>query len=305
MLFNGIMETTGTAGAGPLTLSPVSGRVRFSDFFAASATESQADPFVYAVLSQDSPPQILEIGEGYCSAAGTLERAQIIMSYVAGSVANYPAAPPSLPSGTKTVICTAESASYGTGIPNIPAIPGSFSRRSVGPTHFSGSAVAVSLAKDRLYFCPIYLESPRRVVGLRATMNNIVGVGGTRGLRIGLYSSLRSGAPGRLLMESGDLPSVAYAELYLSFPASRLAAGWYFGALAHDYATTAPNAYGGTAAARQTPLGWSTGNGANRLMGVYQALSAGWGALPTQAAAVASLTAITTAGTPALLLDLE
>lgn len=308
MLFDGILETTTTTGTGDLTTSAVTGRPRFTDFFTANATEALADPFFYAITTQDSPPQLLEMGIGYCSAAGTLKRMQIIATYSGGAFAHFGTAA-TLPAGTKNVICSAEAASLLPAAPDIAALPsGGGNRRAVGPSHIWAAASSGATTKDRLYYTPIYLDVARRVLSLRAYMGGTAGAGGTRGCRLALYSALRTGGPGRKLIESGDLVASSFAEISYVFSAQRLPPGWYYGAFCHDYATTSPTMYlsSGTIGqgCGQSPLGWNTGNGPLHNHGAYETLTSGWTSLPAQASAAASLTALSSS-TPMILLGVE
>jgi hypothetical protein len=291
MLFDGILETTTTTGTGDLTTSAVTGRPRFTDFFAANASESSADPFYYAVITQDSPPQFLEIGIGYCSAAGTLKRQQIIATYASGTLAHFGSAA-TLPAGTKNVICTAEAASLAPAISDIAAFSGDANAlRALGPENISGSIAYGLSTKDRLIYVPIRLSSARMVVSITAKIANTAGSSGTHGVRMGLYASLRTGGPGRKILESGDLPAPSQTTLTYSFSAVRLPPGWYYGAIIHDF-TSAPTLYCSSTqpATGNSPLGWNIGAAPQQVTFCYEALTPGWSAMPAAASAAGALT---------------
>lgn len=296
MIGNGILETTTGATTGDLTLTGVTGRPRFSDFFVANATEAQADIFCYSILTQDTIPILVEQGIGWLSASGTLKRATVLVTY-SGGVPTFMGSAATLNSGTTyNVICSPEA--YLTGGAGIHG----FSNASGGGVgiameHQSGVGSTGTIAKDRLVYVPIRVATPRLATSITFLNGATAGVGGTRGWRIGLYSCLRNGNPGRKIEESGNITSTAYSGISYTFAAPRrLLPGWYYLAAVHDYATTAPTIYAHGNAANlgisDTPAGNSYPAG--RVMGVYEALTAGWTALP--AVASTSLTAINPGG---------
>lgn len=283
MLGNGILETTTGATTGDLTVSGVSGRPRFSDFFVANATEANADIFHYSILTQDTIPVLVEQGIGWLSATGTLKRATVLVTYSGGVPTYMPGTPFSLSSGsTYNVICSPEAAA----LSGAPLHDTRGTIRGIGVNHYRAPVSAGSIVKDRLVYIPIFLNSPRRVVSIRANNGATVGAGGTNGWRIGLYSCLKNGAPGRKLLESGNITSTSFGAITYSFSATRLMPGWYYGALVHDYSTTVPtvyaNANGAAEAFGNTPAGLG-GQAGEKIIGLYEALSSGWSSMPSVA----------------------
>ena len=303
MLGNGILETTTGATTGDLTLTGVTNRPRFSDVFAANATEASADVFYYSILTQDTIPILVEQGIGWLSATGTLKRGSILATYSSG-VPTYGGSAFSLTSGsTYNVICTPEAAAVLSGVHALASLTGGGTVRSIGPAHIGPTNSSAAAVKDRLYYVPIRVDTPVLVKSIRVNCGGAGGAGGTRGFRVGLYSCLRTGLPGRKLYESGDLVATAYAARTYDLNGStgvRLMPGWYFVALVHDYGTTAPTFYGASAVAsnhyNNTPLGKSTTTGIEAAIACYEALSASWSRLPSTASgtqtAIASITGV-------------
>lgn len=226
MLGNGILETTTTTGTGSLTTSAVTGRPRFTDKFAANATEASAGHFYYAILSQDSPPKLYETGIGYMSAVGTLVRAPL-MTYDAGTLVDTgTVTAATLPSGTKNVICTGESGSAG-GLA-IPAIDSSLSAsRIVYSDHiitqqYGGTLTVIA---NRLYLQP-YLFSGSRPVDAIFFRNSL----SSGNVRVALFECNRDGTPGRKIMGSTADQAVTAGIAY-NVPTggpARIPPGWYY-----------------------------------------------------------------------------
>lgn len=303
MLGNGIIETTTGATTGDLTLTGVTNRPRFSDFFTANATEASADEFYYSILTQDTIPVLVEQGIGWLSATGTLKRATILATYSAG-VPTHGGTAFSLTSGsTYNVICTPEAASLVLGPHALASLTGGGTVRAIGPPHIGPTSSSAAAVKDRLYYVPILVDTPVFIKSIRVNCGGVSGATGTRGFRVGLYSCLRTGLPGRKLYESGDLVATAYAARTYDLNGStgvRLMPGWYYVALVHDYSVTAPTFYGASAVAsnhyNNTPLGKSTTTGIEAAVGCYEALSASWSSLPSTASgtqtAIAAVTGV-------------
>lgn len=304
MLFSGILETTTTTGTGDLTTSAVTGRPRFTDVFTANATEANADPFYYSILTADSPPQLLEWGIGYCSAAGTLKRAQVIGTYAGGTLTNYGAAA-SLPAGTKNVICAGDAASWASGVVDVLTKSSGGPVRAIGPQHTTVAAASMSLTKDRLYYQPIRLDCPRRVTGIQIQCGSTALNGGTRLSRAAVYACQRGGLPGRKIVESGDTAlNASFGAVTLTLPATRLPAGNYWLGFASDYTAASAYTNHATTCFGNSVAGYTSSNAV--CAGVYEALSAGWSSLPAQAAGEGSLTLVgASAGIVHQLLKLE
>lgn len=296
MIGNGILETTTGATTGDLTLTGVTNRPRFSDFFTANATEAQADIFCYSILTQDTIPILVEQGIGWLSATGTLKRATVLVTY-SGGVPTFMGSAAALSSGTTyNVICSPEAyLAGGAGIHGFSNASGA--RRGIGMEHQSGVGSSGSNVKDRLVYVPIRVATPLLATSINFQNGATAGAGGTRGWRIGLYSCLRNGNPGRKLEESGNITSTSYGSISYTFAsARRLLPGWYYMAVVHDYATTVPTIYahgnGTNNGISDTPAG--NADPVNRQMGLYEALTAGWTGLPSVASS--SLTAISPGG---------
>lgn len=292
MLGNGILETTTGATTGDLTVTGVTGRPRFSDEFTANATEALADPFYYSILTRDTIPILVEQGIGWLSSTGTLKRATIIATYSSG-VPTYGGTAFSLTSGsTYDVICTPEMGSLLMGIPDIASLSGSNHLRAFAATHLHIPISSGATVKDRLVYTPVRFDSPRRMVSVRANNGGTAGTSGTRGFRIGLYSMLRNGLPGRLLQESGNITPSAFGAITYTFSAVRYAPGWYYVGLVHDFAGTLPTIYAntnlGSGGYHMTPLGLQGATG-DKIQGCYEALTAGWTAMPANANATQTL----------------
>src|SRR3972149_1608813 len=99
MFANGIKETTATTGIGALTLSAVTGFVRFSQKHSIGADF----PFPYSILDSIGAP--LEGGIGYLSAASTMVRAKVLWTYSASVYLDVAPTALSL-TGTNTIICS-------------------------------------------------------------------------------------------------------------------------------------------------------------------------------------------------------
>lgn len=309
MLGNGILETTTGATTGDLTLTGVTNRPRFSDIFTANATEASADEFAYSILTQDSVPILVEQGIGWLSATGTLKRATILATYSSG-VPTYGGTAFSLTSGsTYNVICTPEAGMLHLGVPAIASLTGGGAIRAIGPKHQGPTASSATVTKDRMYYIPLLVETPVFAKGIRMCSGGTAGATGTRGLRMGLYSCLRTGMPGRRLYQSGDLTVAAFTQRTFDFNGStgvRLMPGWYFIGFCVDFTTT-PTFYGTSATATNghgnTPLGKSTTTGIEQVIACYEALSSGWTDLPATASGTLTAQASITA-TPCPLLEL-
>lgn len=288
MLGNGILETTTGATTGDLTLTGVTGRPRFSDFFTANATEASADIFYYSILTQDTIPVLVEQGIGWLSATGTLKRATILCTYSSG-VPTFMGTAFSLTSGsTYNVICTPEAAAFDVGLHEIASLTGSGAIRAILSPHLTQQHGGGAMVKDRLIYVPVRVDTPRKIASIRANNGGTAGTGGTRGWRIGLYSCLKNGMPGRLIEQSGDIASSSFGAISYSLASAlRLLPGWYYVGLVHDYGTTAPtvyaNANNNNVAVANTPLGANTTSGLGFTIGCYEALSSGWTTMPSTA----------------------
>lgn len=103
MLANGVKETTATTGIGTVTLSAVTGFVRFSQAFVVG------DPVSYAIRDGDN----WEWGVGTVGASNTLSRDVAIAKFDSGTYSQYPATKLSL-AGSAEVAC-ADGIASGTG----------------------------------------------------------------------------------------------------------------------------------------------------------------------------------------------
>ena len=310
MIFNGILETSTTTGTGDLTTSAVTGRPRFTDIFTANATEASADLFYYSITTQDNPPQILESGIGYMSAAGTLVRAVPILTYSGGAFSHYPATAANLPAGTKNIVCSGEAATWDQGLHAVASI-GGWQKRCLGPTHLQGSTNSGANNANRMVYVPIKVNTPRKINSISVMSGATAGAGGTRGLHLGLYSCLKDGKPGRKLYESGDLtvPVNTFVTHTLA-SAVRLPPGWYYGAFVHDFATapfiTCSSAGTGINGCAESPLGWEASAFLARTAGCYETLSGGWSSMPAAASGTLTpLYASTNGYTPYIVLGVD
>lgn len=298
MLASAVLETTTGATTGDLTITGVTNRPRFSANFAANASEASADCFYYSILTQAAIPVLVEEGIGWLSDNNTLKRATIHNTFSGGVVTPGGTAFALTAGTTYNVICASQAASYVVGVHGVATLAGGFAIKAIGPSHMANTVGAVQ-AKDDCVYVPIKIDSPVMAKGLRVMLGGTTGVGPVaRGFRIAFYASLKDGKPGRQLSTSGDLSAATnFTQRFFNFNGAtgvRLLPGWYYAALAHDFATTAPSWYSSVTAASvgscNTPLGKSGYTGLDTVYGCKEALGASWAALPSNASS--TLTAI-------------
>lgn len=276
MLANGVKETTVTAGTGTLTLSAVTGSVRFSDAFPAG--------LVVPYHLKDGSNH--EWGIGKVAAANTLERTSIRATYAAGVYDNTAPAAITLSGGTVDVELADMADLRANSMPNIDTVSSGLTRY-----HFSrhmsfvpASDVRAS-AIDRCQYIAFYLETPcvATHVGFRVATAVAASTA-----KCAIYNVAPNGYIGDKIVEStaaDDTSTTGYKESAIAN--TYLSPGWYYLAVATTHAVVL-NAYsaGQAGTNRLTPLGYDTS--LRPIGGRYETLTAGWTSLPSTPNAVTS-----------------
>lgn len=189
MLANGVKESTATAGTGTVTLSAVTGFVRFAQAFAVG------DLVSYALRDGDN----WEWGTGTVGASNTLARTYVSAKYESGVYSESPAAGLTL-SGAAEVICTEHT---GTASAESPPFYRRDAIRYAGDV--SGSSLgSITTQGGRTYYVPFRV--PRRV-----TLNAIglyVGAAVVGSASVGIYGNAQSAGadvPGALLVSASAI----------------------------------------------------------------------------------------------------
>lgn len=287
---NGINETTTTTGTSNLTLVAVAGRPRFTDFFTANASEASADIFPYSILTRDSPPKILEWGLGYCTAVGTLVRAEVLGTYVSGVLNILTPSAVDLDGAIKDVVFGPLADTMTHNLPNIDSASTGMIRG-----HWSGNQVedasnGAVVTRHRCYYNPIKIDCRRICNG--AVIGHFAAAAGTGKSRLALFAMKRNGYIGRKLIETADVnlasgsPPVNVTAAWADNATIKLLPGWYFLAHAHDYATTQPSLcrMDYLRGLPGNPLGLSATNpNYSHIILRYEDLTGGWTSLPSAA----------------------
>lgn len=275
MIAHGIKETTSTAGTTDITLSAVTGFLRFSQWFADQALVK------YSILSgADGSGGILEWGIGtITTATNVLARSVVLGTNVSGTlnVTNPTAA--SL-TGTNLVIC----AQFASG--SIPTV-GAFATNNASsggvipfPHMAPSSAAAAAVTADRLYLAPFALPSPKRLTAVKFR----VSASGSGHMQMGIYAIKSDGNPGKLLLSSGDIAvSASGVHTWTLSTATILPEDWYCMGISFKGTTPALNVSATSGSFNcATPFGTDS-TVVLPIMHKYAAQSGGWSSLPDPA----------------------
>lgn len=287
MFGNWVKEETTTTGTGTLTLSAVTGWPRFADVFPVGEEVS------YAILNSDGSP--IEAGIGTMGASNTLERTQIDATYSSGVYDNTAPTAASLASGTKTVIASPIARTLVVAGTSVNANAAS---RYVASSHYqaSGGSTVTFGGANRCYYSPFLLAFGIEITGLIAHVATAVA---SSNFRIGLYRVASNGAPGALLIETGDLSGATTGDKGSGSVTRRfLAPGWYYSAIASNATISfSANRMEGL----PTPMGHASVN-ATYSQG-YETLAGGWTALPATAASSLTLATGAAGYSPRIVLE--
>lgn len=262
MFANRVKETTTTTGTGNLTLAGAA--TNFETFNSAFGLNRR---FSYFII--DATNNVWESGIGYLSGTTTLVRETVLDNSSNTTTAL------TLSAGTKDVICSPNENLL---IPALSSIrnPSSLGKLLIPFNLGTPEGNSVTVTANRLYLRPVlYLQG-----GLVSALKTYVGTAvASSKARMGLYELASDGAPGRLILESGDINTGGTGMLSAAAVANaRVRPGWYYlaivasGAVAFNpYETLNYNT-------ALTPAGTSgTGNPYKML---YDDLTVGWTALP-------------------------
>ncbi|MBI3771457.1 MAG: hypothetical protein HY272_01940 [Gammaproteobacteria bacterium] len=259
---NGIKETTITAGNGTVTLSAVTGFVRFSDAFAINSLCS------YAIHDGNN----WEWGLGIVLAGNTLQRYKVLATYASGV---YNSATPTklvLSGASADVICTAIAGNFNATMPAVSSnIVGAF----VASEHIAGfGGATVTLSANRLYATPYLTQG---MIAVNSLICYVSTAAAGKKIRIGLYDiDAFSGYPNNLILESTDIDAGTTGKKTSTFSTKRLNPGWYYAAAISD---GVPAMLASPASAASfSPVGMDASLLQNTY--TYKDVSAGWLALP-------------------------
>ena len=230
MLANWIAQTTGTAGAGNLTLAAVSGFPTFNDVLGLQRR------FTYVI--EDSNGQPIEAGIGYLSDATTLVRERVTATLLGGVYDDTSPSAANLAAGTYRVICAGTADAIQGASKGVNRTQGG-TQRAVFSQHFTvnnASSNGIALLAGRMLFIPFWLTCSADLDALIVRCGT--GVAGTS-LRMGVYDIGADGHPNRLLAETGSLSSATSGvDIVGTVPQVRLQPGWYIVAIISDGAPT-------------------------------------------------------------------
>lgn len=249
-----VKETSTTGGAGNLTTASVTGYRTANTALGANVR------FPYYAEHTDGT---WEEGIGYKSDATTFVREKIFNNSSGTAVAVTFAA------GTVTIFCDFPEHRQ------IPAPPGVYGTdKDICPFNITNSRVSsFTVTADRLYYFPFQLAYGVTVASLCATVNTAVA---SSKARFGIYRMDNDMVPTSLLLETADIDTTTAVLKVGAVTSTYLPPGWYFGACVTNAAV------GWLAYGRSDFVGGPLGY-AGRVVSLYEALAAGWTALPATA----------------------
>lgn len=256
-----IKETSTTTGTGNLTTAAVT---NFRTGDGALGVDVR-----YPYYIEHESDGSWESGIGYKSDATTFVRERVTISSAGrGALVNFAA-------GTKTIFCEFNEHAIA------PAWPGVYgTNKEPGPANVQmNMATAMTVTADRLYFAPYELRVGITLTHLRMSVDAAVAASKAR---IGLYRWLPSGAPGGLIVQSGDLDSTTTGSKLAAVTNTFLPPGWYLAACASSAGINV------LAQGRADMMASPVGDGGYQVS-FYQTLAAGWTALPDPAAITGTL----------------
>lgn len=266
---NGIHETTTTTGTGTITLSAVTGRVRFSQAFAVGLIVP------YAINDGNN----WEWGWGTVASGNTLERSKIVATLVAGTYDDTTPTANTLSGGSAQVYCTDVMGFASPGMAFVGApVPGD--RKAIYSAHHAGAPTGtLTLVANRLYIIPFKLDTAAKVNGFVFDM--ATNAAGSKA-RLCLYQLNASDAsPTVIITETADVDvSVTANVLNPSTTAVMLAPGWYGIGLLSDGAPSLVSV-GTGAALMQAPWGLDGAAGSCLAVNMLtKTITAGWTSMP-------------------------
>lgn len=263
MFANRVKETTTTATNGDLTLA---GAVtNFETFNSAFGLNRR---FCYFII--DATNNVWEAGIGYLSAATTLVRETVLDNSSNTTTAL------TLAAGTKDVIC---SPSENLLIPGLPTIrnPNSLGKVMLPFNLEAAQGNAVTVTADRLYLVPVLYLQAGLVSAMKVYVSTAVA---SSKARMGLYEIAADGAPGRLILESGDITTTTTGMLSAAVVANaRVRPGWYYLALVASGAVGFNKFNDGSVWKCGLSQAGTSATG-NLFFSLFDTLVAGWTALP-------------------------
>lgn len=263
MFANRVKETTTTTGTGNLTLAGAA--TNFETFNSAFGLNRR---FGYFIV--DATNNVWEAGIGYLSAATTLVRETVLDNSSNTTTAL------TLAAGTKDVIC---SPSENLLIPGLPTIrnPNSLGKVMLPFNLEAAQGNAVTVTADRLYLVPVLYLQAGLVSAMKVYVSTAVA---SSKARMGLYEMASDGAPGRLILESGDITTTTTGMLSAAALANaRVRPGWYYLALIASGAVAFNKFNDGSGWKCGTNPCGTTATG-NAIFSLYDTIAAGWTALP-------------------------
>lgn len=290
MIAHGIKETTATTGTGDITLSAVTGFLRFSNWFSDQALVN------YTIMSgSDGSGGILEWGIGTITTATNVLARSVVLGTLSSGTLNTTNPTALSLTGTNLVLCSQFASGS---IPNSGAF--ATNNSSSGgvvpyPHRIPGSAATVVIVADRLYLIPFVMPSPKRLTAVKFRVSG----SGSGNMQMGIYAVKSDGNPGKLITSSGDV-AVSTSGVHtwtLSTPVI-LPEDWYCMGIAFKGTTPSVNSsQSGASAAYDVTNPFNTDSTVVQpIAHKYAALSGGWTALSDPAPT--SLTSGTTAAFP-------
>ena len=222
MLANWVKESTATTGTGTISLGgAAAGHIPFSAAFATG------DRVLYSVT--DGNDREIGIGTLTSGSPWTLARTQVLQTLVAGTYDDTAPAAIAL-SGAATVGIDMASQSIEPDLLGAPILSGGFHL----PSNFLGygnngkGGGDLSALAGRIVLTPLVFATPTRITALGAHLTT-ASAGGN--FRMGIYAAARSGAPGALLADTGNLSTSSTGVVFGTLGATLwLPAGYYYAA---------------------------------------------------------------------------